>query len=72
LLPLRHPPRAADTIFVDKTRQLIALLVANGHEADAEKILAQALALHDDPWLKSAVTDAQTKLQARVALPGNP
>jgi len=75
--PLGHPPmlessRAADNIFVDKTRHLIEILLANGHSADATNILAQALALHNDPWLASALMDAKEKLQARVVVPGNP
>jgi len=72
LRPLRQPPRAADNIFVDKTRLLIEILVTNGHSADATNILAQALALHNDPWLASALIDAHAKLQARVVVPGNP
>ena len=65
MFPPMEPPKVADNIFVDKTRQLIEILVANGHQADAEQIRDQALALLDDPWLKSAVSDAEEKTQKR-------
>jgi serine/threonine protein kinase len=71
MLPPMGPPKAADSIFVDKTRQLIEILVANGHQADAENIRDQALALIDDPWLKSAVSDAQKKIQKQSAPANN-
>ena len=71
MLPPMGPPKAADSIFVDKTRQLIEILVANGHQADAENIRDQALALIDDPWLKSAVSDAQKKIQKQSAPTNN-
>jgi hypothetical protein len=61
-MPIPHPP-SADSFFVNQTRQLIKILVANGHVADAEKVLGQAIALVDDPWLKSAISDAQTAMQ---------
>jgi predicted Ser/Thr protein kinase len=66
------PPKVADTIFVDKTRQLIEILVVNGHKTDAENIRDQALALVDDVWLKSAVTDAEAKIQKPSPAAGNP
>jgi serine/threonine protein kinase len=73
MLPsMMGPPKAADTIFVDKTRQLIEILVANGHKTDAENIRDQALALVDDLWLKSAVNDAVVKLQKTSAPAGIP
>jgi hypothetical protein len=72
MFPLMEPPKAADNIFVDKTRQLIEILVAHGHRADAETIRDQALALLDDPWLKSAVSDAEKKIQKPSAPDGNP
>jgi hypothetical protein len=67
-----EPPKAADTIFVNKTRQLIEILVANGHQADAEQIRDQALALLDDTWLKSAVSDAKEKIKKTSAPASNP
>jgi serine/threonine protein kinase len=70
LLPVMGPPKVADRIFVDKTRQLIEMLVANGHKPDAENIRDQALALLDDPWLKSAVSDAEQKIQ-KPSAPAN-
>ena len=67
-----EPPKAADCIFVDKTRKLIEILVANGHQSDAENIRDQALALMDDPWLKSAVSDAEKKFQKPANLASRP
>jgi hypothetical protein len=60
-----EPPKVADKIFVDKTSQLIEILVANDHQADAQKVRDQALALLDDPRLKSAVVDAGQRIQKR-------
>jgi predicted Ser/Thr protein kinase len=71
LIPM-EPPKAADRIFVDKTRQLIEILVANNHQADADQIRDQALALLDDTWLKSAVSDAAVKIQKPSAPANNP
>ncbi len=71
-LSAMSPPKAADRIFVDKTRQLIEILVANGHIADAENIRDQALALLDDAWLKSAVSDAEKKTQPSSTAAGKP
>ena len=70
--PLINHPQTADTIFVDKTRKLIAILVSHGHETDAQKIQDQAAALVDDPWLKSAVSDALAKNQNPPAASANP
>lgn len=71
IAPPMGPPKVADSIFVDKTRQLIEILVANGHKADAEQIRDQALALLNDIWLKSAVSDAETKIQGPSAAVGH-
>jgi hypothetical protein len=57
-LPRYELPRAADNLLVGGTRQLIEILVGAGHKADAENIRTQALALLDDPRLRSAVSDA--------------
>jgi hypothetical protein len=48
--------------FVEKTCQLIEILVATGHKADAEKIREQAATFNNDPRLKTAVQDALKKL----------
>ncbi len=61
-VPRYGPPAAADNLFVGNTRQLIEILVGGGHKADAENICTQALALLDDPRLKSAVSDAEKKV----------
>jgi tetratricopeptide (TPR) repeat protein len=55
---------AADR-FVGQTRQLIEILVATGHQADAEKIRDQAVAVLDDGRLKSVVTDAEQRIAQR-------
>jgi hypothetical protein len=60
--PSFMPPPAADNILVGDTRQLIEILVGAGHKADAENICTQALALVDDPRLKSAISDAEKKM----------
>jgi len=50
--------KMADAGFVAQTRNLIEILVATGHKADAENIQSQASAILDDARLKSAVSDA--------------
>jgi hypothetical protein len=60
--PSFMPPPAADNILVGDARQLIEILVGTGHKADAENICTQALALVDDPRLKSAISDAEKKM----------
>jgi hypothetical protein len=47
-----------DDRFVGQVRQLILILVATGHQPEAEKIRDQAVTVLDDARLKSAVTDA--------------
>ncbi len=59
---LPAPPPFADNNFVQQTRQLIEILVATGSKPDAENIQKQAMALLDDSRLKSAVSDAETKI----------
>ncbi|MEI9961731.1 MAG: protein kinase [Limisphaerales bacterium] len=61
--PFPKLPKFADENFVKQTRELIEVLVATGHKADAEKIRDEAVALLADPWLKSAVDDMERKLQ---------
>jgi hypothetical protein len=65
MVQLEEPPKVADDIFVNKTFQLIEILIANNHRADAQKIRDQALALLDDPRLKSAVSDVEQRIQKR-------
>jgi hypothetical protein len=52
----------AEDRFVGQTRQLIEILVATDHKADAERIRDQASAILDDPRLKSSVDDAAQKV----------
>ena len=71
------PPRPADTSdimkksandrFVGQVCQLIEILVATSHKVDAEKIRDQAAAVLDDARLKSAITDAEKKVQQNPA-----
>lgn len=58
--------RFANDSFIGGTRQLIEILVATNHKADAEKIRDQAVAILDDPQLQSAVSDAEQKTAART------
>jgi hypothetical protein len=57
-----------ENLFVGQVRQLIEILVATDHKADAEKIRDQAMAVLDDSRLKSAVSDAELKIQKRNAV----
>jgi len=52
----------AEDSFVRQTRQLIEILVATDHKADAEKIQGEAMTILDNPRLHSAVTDVETKI----------
>ncbi len=60
-----EPPKFADGNFVGQVRQLIEILVATGNQADAEKIRDQAVVVLDDARLKSAVSDAEEKIEKR-------
>ena len=51
--------KMTDDSFVGQVRQLVEILVGAKHKADAEKIRDQAVALLDNPRLKSAVEDAE-------------
>jgi hypothetical protein len=53
---------SAEGRFVGQTCRLIEILVATDHKADAESIREQAIAVLDDPRLKSSVDDAAQKL----------
>jgi serine/threonine protein kinase len=57
------PPPFADNHFIGQTRQLIEILVATHHKADAEKIQDEAVAIFDDSRLQSAVSDAEEKIK---------
>jgi serine/threonine protein kinase len=63
-------PKFADRQFVDQTRQLIEILVGAGQNDEAEKIQNQAVAVLDDALLKSAVSDAQEKINLRRGILG--
>ncbi len=53
--------------FVGQVCKLVEILVATGHQADAEKIRDQAVVVLDDARLKSAVSDAEEKIRNRAA-----
>ena len=53
--------RMATNNFVGQVCKLVEILVATGHQTDAEKIRDQAVAILDDARLKSAVSDAEQK-----------
>jgi serine/threonine protein kinase len=63
--------KSAEDRFVGQTCQLIEILVAAGHKADADGIRDQAVAILDDPRLKSAVSDVEEKIQQRSLGTGN-
>ncbi len=67
-----HPPdmgQMATNNFVSQICKLVEILVATGHQADAEKIQAQALTLLDDARLRTAVDDAEKKTHFKLAQP---
>ena len=57
--------RMATNNFVGEVRRLVEILVGTGHKNDAEKIQAQAVSVLDDTRLKSAVSDAEERLETR-------
>ena len=60
-----RPPdmgQLATNNFVGQVCKLVEILVATGHQADAEKIRDQAMTVLDDVRLKSAVSDAENKI----------
>jgi hypothetical protein len=57
------PPPFADQHFVTQTRQLVEILVATGHQVDAQKIQSQAASVLSDSRLQSAVSDAEAKFK---------
>lgn len=64
------PPPFADNYFVQQIRKLILILVATGGESDAENIQTEALAVLDDPQLKTAVADAEEKITGEGSADG--
>jgi hypothetical protein len=63
--------KSAEDRFVGQTRQLIEILVATGRKADAERIRDQAVAILDDPRLRSAISDVEEQIQKRSLRTGN-
>lgn len=51
--------------FVGRNCELIEILVATGHKAEAEKIRDEALAVVDDARLKSAIADAGSRIKKK-------
>ena len=64
--------KLSDDRFVGEVRQLIEILIGTGHQADAEKIRDEAVAVLDDARLKSAVGDAEEKIQKCAAPDSQP
>jgi serine/threonine protein kinase len=58
--------KSAEDRFVGQVRQLIEILVATDHKADAEKIRDEAMGVLDDARLKSAVGDAEEKARKKL------
>jgi hypothetical protein len=56
----------AEDNFVGQVRQLIEILVATDHTTDAEKIRDEASEVLEDARLKSAVSDAEEKVRAKL------
>ncbi len=54
--------KLSEKIFVGQTRQLIEILVGTGRNDDAEKLRDEALAIFDDPRLKTAIGDAEERV----------
>ena len=55
----------ADKRFVDQTCQLVEILVGAGHKTDAESVREQAVALLDEPRLKSSIADAEQRIASK-------
>jgi hypothetical protein len=62
--------KLSDDMFVGQTRNLIEILVATGHQEEAEKIHTNAMSLIDDRRLASAVTDAEKKIAGAAKVAG--
>ncbi len=59
----------SEDYFVSRTCRLIEILIGAERKDEAEKIQAQALAIFDDPLLKSAISDAEKRVQKVKATP---
>ena len=59
--------KAAADRFMGQLCQLIKILVVTGDKAEAENIRDQAVAVLDDPRLRSAVSDAETGVQGSMS-----
>ena len=57
--------KASVEMFVSQVRQLIEILVATGHKADAETIRDKAITILDAAQLQSAVSDAEQKIGSK-------
>jgi hypothetical protein len=58
--------------FIGEVHKLIEILVGADRKTDAEKIRDRAVAILDDARLKSAVSDAEEKIQKRAAPDSQP
>ena len=71
-LPARDPSdilaKVSTDRFVRTVSQLLEILVATGHQAEAEKLRTQALATLDDPRLRPAISDVETRVRAVQAM----
>ena len=63
--------QSAEKRFVSQTCQLIEILFGAGHKAEATGIRDQAVAVLDNERLKSAVIDAQKRVQQRSLRTGS-
>ena len=61
-----EPPKFADNNFVGQIRQLIEILVGADRKPEADKIRDEALTVLNDDRIKSAVTDAEQKIQKQT------
>jgi predicted Ser/Thr protein kinase len=57
------PPKMADNTFVGDGRQLIRILVKTGKKEQAQHICEEALAVLDDPRIRTAITDVEHEPQ---------
>ena len=62
LPPAMNSGLVATNSFVKRVCVYVDILVAAGQKTDAEKIRDEAVAILDDPRLKSAVSDAERKI----------
>jgi hypothetical protein len=57
--------------YVNEVRRLIEILVATGHQEEAEKIRGEAVAVLDDPRLQSAVSHAEAHIKNPETIPSS-